>query len=217
MSYFDKADDVWYQNQVRGVSKLGTLMQNLSKRCNLSRVYTNHSIRATSVTILDEGNFSSRLIMKISGHRSENSLKSYSHRVKDTKKVELSHALGKALGCTPLDEQQSSSKYIFHNSSDTENDDPQANFDLVLEDMDEDEPTASVEQTVSLQNPVDVVPIHSQEAPITGTSGICLAPHTQGHACENTTNISSLSEISNIAPIISGSVVTINYFMSKNK
>ena len=85
-------------------------------------------------------------------------MKSYYHRVKDTKKVELSHSLGKALGC--IVHHCMNNILLANTFSTTENYDP-PNFDLVLEDMDEDEPTANVEQTASFQNPVDVVPIHS--------------------------------------------------------
>ena len=38
-------------------------LKNISKQANLSRLYTNHSIRSTSVTILDKSGFEARHIM----------------------------------------------------------------------------------------------------------------------------------------------------------
>ena len=47
----------------------------------LLKRYTNSSIRATCITRLDDASFESRKFMRISGHRSEMSLKSYSSRL----------------------------------------------------------------------------------------------------------------------------------------
>jgi len=44
-----KPDSVWYDNMVVGERTLGDKMKNLSKEANLSRIYTNHSIRATTL------------------------------------------------------------------------------------------------------------------------------------------------------------------------
>ena len=53
-------------------------MKNISREANLSKEYTNHCIRATSVTVLDDSGFEARHIMSLSGHRSESSIRSYS-------------------------------------------------------------------------------------------------------------------------------------------
>ena len=42
---------------------LGNKMKAISKLANLSREYTNHSIRATSITILDECGFEARALV----------------------------------------------------------------------------------------------------------------------------------------------------------
>ena len=47
----------WYDKQVVGINTLGSKMKALSKQAQLSKEYTNHSIRATSVTILDQCGF----------------------------------------------------------------------------------------------------------------------------------------------------------------
>jgi hypothetical protein len=78
--------DVWYDNMVVGERYLGDMMKNLSKQAGLSQQYTNHSIRATAVTILDKSGFEARHIMSVSGHRSESSIRSYSKTDEATKK-----------------------------------------------------------------------------------------------------------------------------------
>ena len=44
----------WYDNQVVGMNSLKQMMKAISQEANLSLVYTIRSIRATSVTILDQ-------------------------------------------------------------------------------------------------------------------------------------------------------------------
>ena len=69
---------LWYDAQVVGVATLSRMMKEISQEANLSKVYTNHCIRATSVTVLDNCGIEARHIMSVSGHRSENSIRSYS-------------------------------------------------------------------------------------------------------------------------------------------
>ena len=85
-------DQVWYDNMVVGERKLGNKMKEISTDANLSEVYTNHSIRATSITILDKAGFEARHIMTVSGHRNESSIRSYSKTDEGTKK-EMSEKL----------------------------------------------------------------------------------------------------------------------------
>ena len=59
--------------------------------------YTNHSIRATSITEMDEAGVASRHIMRISGHKSGASIKNYSNRLSDEKKREISDCLSNSL------------------------------------------------------------------------------------------------------------------------
>lgn len=62
-------DEVWYDNMVLGENTLGKKMKVISQQANLSVIYTNHSIRATAVTIFDRSGFEARHIMSVSGHR----------------------------------------------------------------------------------------------------------------------------------------------------
>ena len=69
----DPADDIWYENVPVGKNKLENFLKDLSECVGVSKVYTNHSIRATSVTLLDEAGISSHHIIKVKGHGREES------------------------------------------------------------------------------------------------------------------------------------------------
>ena len=73
----DESVEAGYYNMVVGQRTLGDKMKKLSIAAKLSCVCTNHSIRATAITILDEGGYEARHIMALSGHKSENSIKRY--------------------------------------------------------------------------------------------------------------------------------------------
>ena len=88
-----KDDNVWYDNMVVGQRTLGDKMKNLSCLAKLSYPYTNHSIRATTISILDECGYEARHIMAVSGHRSENSIRSYAAKTSLSKKRKMSEAL----------------------------------------------------------------------------------------------------------------------------
>jgi hypothetical protein len=68
-------------------------MSNLSDEAKLSRRYTNHCIRATSITTLDHQGIEARHIMGVSGHKNEQSIKSYSSKLSDEKKRQMSDIL----------------------------------------------------------------------------------------------------------------------------
>ena len=88
-----ESDSVWYDNMVIGQRTLGDKMKNLSRSAELSYLYTNHSIRATTISILDECGYEARHIMAVSGHRSENSIRSYAAKTSLSKKRKMSEAL----------------------------------------------------------------------------------------------------------------------------
>ena len=77
---FTTEDIVWYENSPLGVNKLGDMMKIISKGANLSQVYTNHSVRASAITVLSDANVPDRHIMFVSGHSSEQSISHYSAR-----------------------------------------------------------------------------------------------------------------------------------------
>ena len=53
-------------------------MKTISVDRKLSQEYTNHCIRSTAVSVLDNNNVEARHIMRVSGHKSESSIRSYS-------------------------------------------------------------------------------------------------------------------------------------------
>jgi len=70
-----------------GVNTIGNKMKVIAERAGYSHKYTNHSLRATTCTLLDETGFQNRHIMSVTGHRSEASLKHYSRTSDERKQV----------------------------------------------------------------------------------------------------------------------------------
>lgn len=73
-SSFCDDDNEWYENKPIEKNMLGSFMATQAK---LSEVYTNHCIRATTITELNREGFNDRDIIAVSGHRSTTALKSY--------------------------------------------------------------------------------------------------------------------------------------------
>ena len=72
------------------------MMKTISEEARLSKVYTNHCVRATAITLWSNAGISNRHIMAISGHRSEQSLVSYNSRPSTSKLHNCSQVLSKA-------------------------------------------------------------------------------------------------------------------------
>ena len=78
---------------------LERFMKHLCKGANLSRNdYTNHSIRATVITTLDNSGFEARHITAISGHKNETTIKTYSVKCPEAKKRQMNRVLQNAIG-----------------------------------------------------------------------------------------------------------------------
>ncbi|XP_071138416.1 uncharacterized protein [Mytilus edulis] len=92
-------DGIHYDNIPLGHNKLGIYMNEISKAANLSKEYTNHSCRATTVHILDEAQIPSRHIMSVTGHNSEASLKTYSGKTCEKNKKMMSNTLSEKTLC----------------------------------------------------------------------------------------------------------------------
>ena len=69
--------DVVQSSTIIGVNKLDNMMKEISEAAALSKPYTNHSVRATAITLWSNEGISNRHIMAISGHRNEQSLINY--------------------------------------------------------------------------------------------------------------------------------------------
>jgi integrase len=93
-SYLE-SNPVWYCRSPLGKNTLGNMMAEISQLGNLSNAYSNHSIRATAITALDDGGIETRHIMRASGHKNEGSIRSYSCRLSEAKKREMSDCLVK--------------------------------------------------------------------------------------------------------------------------
>ena len=103
----------WYDAQVVGIKTLEKMMKTISVDAGLSQIYTNHCIRATCITTLDEVGFPARHIMSVSGHRSEASVRSYSKTKIGTKR-RISDALSEL---TETDQERSSAEQQQRNAN----------------------------------------------------------------------------------------------------
>ena len=61
-------------------------MKDISVAAELSRIHTNHSIRGTTITVLDGKGYEARHKKTVSGHRSDSSLQSYCRTNLNTKR-----------------------------------------------------------------------------------------------------------------------------------
>ncbi|XP_061190714.1 uncharacterized protein LOC133198711 isoform X2 [Saccostrea echinata] len=86
-------DEEWYDKVSVGKNALYAFMSNLSEEANLSQRYTNHCIRATSISTLDSQGVEAEDIIGISGHKHIRSVKSYNSNLDDQKKREMSDIL----------------------------------------------------------------------------------------------------------------------------
>ena len=77
-------------------------MKEISIAANLSQVYTNHCIRATSVTLLDRAGVPVHRIMQVSGHRNEGSVKVYCERQTLQQQKQCSEILAAPVASTAL-------------------------------------------------------------------------------------------------------------------
>jgi hypothetical protein len=73
--------------------QLHIMMAEISKAAKLSRVYTNHWIRATCITLLSEVGFEGRHIITLSEHRSEEIIKSYCRDMSEEQKRDMSKSI----------------------------------------------------------------------------------------------------------------------------
>ena len=101
----------WYDAAPVGCDPLNAHMKTLSQNAKLSKIYTNHCIRATVITKLDEKGFEARDIMATTGHKLESSIRSYAKNCPPQKHCNISDALAE-----PLVENQPKRKATFVNN-----------------------------------------------------------------------------------------------------
>ena len=73
-------DSVWFERKVLGHNKLENMLKTMSQRAGIQPYFTNHSLRATTVTILSSENVETRQIKAVTGHKSDASIQSYCER-----------------------------------------------------------------------------------------------------------------------------------------
>ncbi|XP_061180474.1 uncharacterized protein LOC133189049 [Saccostrea echinata] len=71
-------EDTWYENSALGKNTLYSFMSCVSEEYTLSKRYTNHCVRATSITVLDHKGVEARHIIGVTGHKSETSIIQFS-------------------------------------------------------------------------------------------------------------------------------------------
>ena len=90
--------EIWYENRPLGVNTLGNMMKEISTKAKISKVYTNHCVRATAITLWSQAGLSDlHRTCHISGHRSPNSLQHYNSRPSSTQLRKCSDVLSSAL------------------------------------------------------------------------------------------------------------------------
>ena len=101
--------DPWYQNMPVGINTLSNKMKTISKSAKCSKLYTNHCLRSTCITTLDQAGFETRDIMAVSGHRSETSIKTYT-KTSDVRKKEMSEKISRQLNYAKAPEAKTTSR-----------------------------------------------------------------------------------------------------------
>ena len=92
------SDADWYEPRVVGRDQLERFMKiNLTKNVKLDGDYTNHSIRATVISKLDDAGYEARHIMAISSHKSEATIKEYATKCPEKKRKDMFQTLSTAI------------------------------------------------------------------------------------------------------------------------
>ena len=131
----------WFDNMVLGVKSLEKMMKRISEDAGLSKLYTNHCIRATCITILDQNNTEAHHILSVTGQSSEMSLRSYA-KTSTLKRQQMSSLIASksssATSSTSRHSEQSTTsstlverQQLLGNRPDTSSFAPTANFDLL--------------------------------------------------------------------------------------
>ena len=79
-----------YCNVPVGQKILGGMMPRLSEKYKLSQRYTNHSIQVTSLQVLEDANVEGRHIIRVSGHKSLESVQNYAKQLSSARKRSIS-------------------------------------------------------------------------------------------------------------------------------
>ena len=90
-------DEVCFDARPIGCNKLDGMMKSISEEAKLSKMYTNHSVSATAITLRSNAGVQNRHIMAISGHCSEQSLLHYNMQPSTSQLRTCSEVLSRSL------------------------------------------------------------------------------------------------------------------------
>jgi hypothetical protein len=83
----------WYQNAAVGINTIASMLKCISKEANASKTYTNHSVKASTATILKKAGIPAQDIMAVTGHRNIASLESYAQGPTSDDRAKMSKIL----------------------------------------------------------------------------------------------------------------------------
>ena len=87
-------ENIWYESERKlGHNTLENLLRKMTERAGVEPYLTNHSLRATTVTVLSAKNVETRQIKAITGHKSDTSIQSYCERPTINQFKQMSAAL----------------------------------------------------------------------------------------------------------------------------
>ena len=75
-----KTDSVSFERKGLGHNTLENMLKNMTQKAGIQPYVTNHSLRATTVTVLSSVNSETREITAVTGHKSDASIESYCKR-----------------------------------------------------------------------------------------------------------------------------------------
>ena len=90
-------DEVWYTKEVIGKNTLANIMKEISRKAGLSKSYTNHCVRASTVTHLYQAGVDTQQICSITKHKNEATLSHYISASSDEQKRSASSILSRSL------------------------------------------------------------------------------------------------------------------------
>lgn len=97
-------DQRWYENAKIGINTVAKMMAKISEVLKLSKVYSNHCVRATAITTLGKS-FGDIDIQSVSGHKSLNALSIYK-RTSEQRLEEMSNDLHKHVSSSDLTQKR---------------------------------------------------------------------------------------------------------------
>ena len=110
-------DHAWFGPTPVGKNPLGSMMQSISRKAGLGKVYTCHSVRASMITTLFHKGISPQIIMQMTKHRNESSLKHYIGGLSVEQNVTCNTILQEALQVQPPEKVLKFTFFLFKNTT----------------------------------------------------------------------------------------------------